>query len=84
MGKRQKAWARRETDRLRQVLGGCCSVCGTTDKLEFDVIIVVGNNDHHRKMDWSHRMSFYRKQHSLNNLQLLCKYHNGLKSDNPF
>jgi len=81
MGLRQREWARKETKRLRSLLGGKCVQCGTTEELEFDVIIPVGNNDHHRRMEWSWRTSFYRKQHDKGNLQLLCQKHNTQKSN---
>jgi hypothetical protein len=74
MGARQREWARRKRLQLRRLLGLKCSCCGSKDyrKLEFDIIIPVGNSDHHRKMDWSWRMSFYFQQYKKNNLQLLC------------
>lgn len=83
MGIRQENWARKKRDELRIILGGKCVTCGTTKKLEFDVIIPINNNDHHRKLSWDSRMRFYIKQHQHSNLQLLCKYHNGLKGNNP-
>lgn len=72
MGKRQRDWARKKTEELRSILGGKCVDCGTEEDLEFDVIVPVGNDDHHRRMGWSWRMSFYRKQHDANNLALRC------------
>ena len=80
MAKRQRDWARRETERLRTLLGGKCRKCGTTENLEFDVIIPIGNDDHHN-YEWSWRMSFYRKQLERKNLQLLCEKHNGKKQN---
>lgn len=74
MGLRQRQWARRKRLELRRLLGMRCAVCGSRDyrKLEFDVIVPIGNNDHHRKMEWSWRMSFYFQQYKRKNLQLLC------------
>lgn len=73
MGARQRKWAKKTRLALRRLLGMKCARCGSRDfrKLEFDVIRPVGN-EHHKKMDWSWRMSFYRKMHAENNLQLLC------------
>lgn len=81
MGKRQREWARQKRDELRMALGEKCSVpgCGRTDDLEFDVIVPV-DQPHHR-IEWSARMSFYRQQFKLNNLDLKCSHHNGLKQD---
>lgn len=78
MGLRQRQWAKKQRLALRRFLGMCCKSCGNRyySKLEFDVIKSVGNQ-HHRKMEWSWRMSFYRKMYKQNNLQLLCpKCHN--------
>lgn len=83
MGLRQRRWAKKERDRLLKVLGEKCALCGTTKDLEFDLIIPVGNDAHHRKMEWSWRISFYRKQHDFGNVQILCSHHNGKKKNNP-
>ena len=73
MAKRQREWAKKKRLQLRRLLGMKCQQCGSKDyrKLEFDVIIPVGN-EHHRKMEWSWRMSFYWQQFKVGNLQLLC------------
>lgn len=73
MALRQRIWAAKTRLKLRRLLGMKCVCCGTRDyrKLEFDVIKSVGSA-HHQKMEWSWRMSFYRKQYELGNLQLLC------------
>lgn len=73
MGKRQRAWAKKKRLELRRALGMKCSCCGSRDyrRLEFDVIKPCGER-HHGEMDWSWRMSFYRKQFQAGNLQLLC------------
>ena len=70
MGKRQKIWARRARARLIESLGGRCVRCGTVEHLEFDCITPRGH-DHHR-CDSSSRICFYRFQHRLGNLQILC------------
>lgn len=81
MAKRQKEWARRTRDHIFDQLGRQCVDCGSEDKLEFDVIIPVGNDRHHRAMDWSHRMSFYRHQLDQNNLAVRCKECNAKKKN---
>lgn len=84
MGKRQREWARKTRDKLLTLLGNKCAKCSTTSELELDVIFPIADNDkHHRKMDWSWRMSFYRKQYERGNLQVLCKKHNVSKSNKP-
>ena len=73
MGKRQKQWAAKARLTLRRELGMKCARCGSKyySKLQFDVMQPCDNGRHH-KLDWSARMSFYRAQHRLNNIQLLC------------
>lgn len=72
MAKIQKQWARNQRFQLQFKLGGVCAVCGTDKDLDFDCIEPRG--DEHHKMDTSHRMSFYRRQHREGNLQLLCRH----------
>jgi HNH endonuclease len=74
----QREWARRVRRTLRAQLGGCCVKCGSRRNLEFDCIVRQG--DRHHRMEWSWRMSFYRRQHELKNLQLLCRKCHGMKS----
>jgi len=73
MAKRQKEWARRARFELMFKLGGACFECGTDKHLDFDCIIPQGPA-HHRSMDTSQRVSFYRRQHKEGNLQLLCRH----------
>jgi 5-methylcytosine-specific restriction endonuclease McrA len=80
MAKRQRDWARRATQALRVLLGGKCERCGSTKNLEFDVIVPDGS-DHHRRYEWSWRLSFYRYHLKADNLQLLCDKCNSHKGD---
>lgn len=80
MALRQRIWAAKRTKQLRRMLGGKCSCCGTRADLSFDVVDPVGN-DHHRKMDYSMRLSFYFRQFRAFNLQLLCVTCNTRKGD---
>jgi hypothetical protein len=83
MGLRQREWAARTTKKLKTILGGCCAECKTKRKLQFDCIRPTG--DWHHRIEWSWRISFYRKQLREQNLQLLCEFHNKQKSNRvPF
>ena len=79
MAKRQKVWAAKARDVLIAKLGGKCVKCGTTEELTFDCIIPCGH-EHHR-MSFDRRISFYRAQDKLGNLQVLCKPHNDEKGN---
>lgn len=77
MGLRQREWARKTRLKLRRLLGMRCAECHSRyyAKLEFDCIKPIG--DSHGKKEWSWRMSIYRREFKLGNLQLLCdKCHN--------
>lgn len=78
MGKRQRDWARKVRLKLRRLLEFRCKACGSNINLEFDCIKPLGNN--HGKLEWSWRMSIYRKQYEENNLQLLCALCHSKKS----
>lgn len=82
MGQRQKDWARRKRDELFIIIGRQCARCPSTTDLEFDVIIPVGNDDHHRRYSWDQRMTFYWRQYEDDNLQVLCKSCNAIKGNN--
>lgn len=82
MGLRQREWARKKRLELRRLLGMRCQYCGSKDyrKLEFDCIKPMGDG-HHCRMDWSWRMSFYRRMYREQNLQLLCSKCNSKKGN---
>jgi 5-methylcytosine-specific restriction endonuclease McrA len=75
MGLRQRVWCRKQRVILQELLGAECLKCHTIgtkkNPLEFDCKIPRG--DKHHRMEWSQRMSFYRKEYRDNNLQLLCR-----------
>lgn len=80
MGQRQREWAERWTEKLRELLGGKCAKCGRKRNLSFDVKIPVGDY-HGRKKEWSWRISLYRREYDRDNLQLLCSGCNSSKKD---
>lgn len=97
MALRQREWARKKRLELRCLLGLKCKHCGSKDyrTLEFDLIVLTDKKDkngitfHHKSMEWSWRMSFYRQQLNMKNLQLLCSKYNSAKGNkiediNPF
>ena len=79
MSRRQKIWAARARGELIRLFGARCRICGARDFLEFDCIRPTG--DRHHRMDTSARVSFYRRQAALGNLQVLCQRCNAIKSD---
>jgi hypothetical protein len=78
MGLRQRQWALRETLRLKAVLGSKCRACGSQVNLEFDCRSPKGSA--HHRCEYSMRISFYRAQHRVGNLQILCQKCNALKA----
>lgn len=67
----QRKWAYAVLSKLRATLGGVCATCGTDADLEFDCIEPQG--DKHHRWETNRRAVFYRRQHGVGNLQLLCK-----------
>lgn len=79
MAKRQTRWAKRVLAELRELLGGRCVVCGTTEQLTFDCISPTGHTVRKSGKCISARASHYRQQLANGNLQLLCNHHNAKK-----
>jgi 5-methylcytosine-specific restriction endonuclease McrA len=79
MGARQREWARLWRARLIRILGAKCACCGAVEKLELDCIRPVRNA--HARYEASTRVSFYRRQWSVGNLQILCSSCNVIKTD---
>ena len=77
MGLRQRDWARRQVEKLKELLGGKCVECGTTEELEFDHL--EPRDYESRKLEWSHRISIYRREIAEGKIQLLCKPCNSRK-----
>lgn len=71
MGKRQRAWAKTERIRIKSILGGKCTDCGSQENLEFDCIEPRGHK--HHSAEASLRISFYRRQMREGNLAIRCR-----------
>jgi hypothetical protein len=85
MGLRQRIWAKKKREELLVELGSRCVHCGKYawelekgQQLEFDCIEARG--DAHHRGAASERMCFYRKQHKMGNIQILCSDCNCKKS----
>lgn len=79
MGRRQRTWAKRAYDRLLLQLGGRCALCGSLSGLSIDHID--GCTYIHSKLEWSHRISVYRREAKEGKLQVLCAKCNSKKGD---
>lgn len=80
MAKRQRVWAAEKRDELFSSLGKLCAKCGSTEQLEFDVIVPIDSGRHH-DFEWSWRISFYRREFDRGNLQVLCSKCNSRKQN---
>jgi len=78
---RQTDWAKVEKARMKFILGGKCQICGVKNNLTFDCIKPMGHS--HHKAGSVARITFYRSQMRLGNLQLLCHDCNSRKRDLP-
>jgi len=77
MKSRQAIWAANEKLRMKFILGSKCARCGCTNCLTFDCIRPTG--DKHHRMGSVARVTFYRNQLRMGNLQLLCSECNSRK-----
>lgn len=77
MSARQKRWAVQQREKLIKQFGVRCRVCGGIECLEFDCIRPCGHR--HHTFDTARRISFYRRQAVLGNLQVLCQCCNAKK-----
>ena len=81
MSKRQRLWAYRARLALVATLGGKCAHCGSTHDLELDHIY--GATWRHRSIEYSHRISIYRREAKRGLLQVLCRTCNLAKRTRP-
>lgn len=79
MGHRQKIWARKAYDKLIQELGAACYHCGSTENLTVDHI--AGKDYVANKLEWSARVSRYRREMKEGKLQVLCNTCNVMKGN---
>lgn len=70
MSLRQRRWARKAYADLIQQLGGCCSLCGSTDDLS--IHHPHGRDWRLEKVEWSARISIYRREAKEGKLGVLC------------
>lgn len=70
MAKRQREWANRAKARLCLALGNLCWACGSPGPLEIDHIH--GRDWKPRKVEFSHRISIYRREWAEGKIRLLC------------
>jgi len=73
--------ARRVREEIFASLGSFCVACGATERLTFDCKEPCG--DKHHRMNSQDRAYFYRRQHQLGNVQVLCEDCNVSKGSMP-
>lgn len=81
---RDKRYRDKARETLFDALGRKCKYCGDSrlDKLQFDVVVPVGDpKGHHGRMSSVSRFAFYKREHARKNLQVLCTHCNSSKSD---
>lgn len=76
MSLRQRHWARKAYATLIRQLGGCCSRCGSTDDLS--IHHPNGRDWRLEKVEWSARISIYRREAKEGKLGVLCMQCNRL------
>lgn len=85
MGLRQRVWARKAKKALLSALydiqSGHCAHCQAERGFTFDVILPDIAPAHHETVEWSWRISIYRQQFRIGNLQLLCRSCNSRKGN---
>jgi 5-methylcytosine-specific restriction endonuclease McrA len=74
-------WSQEQKARMKQILGGRCVRCGTTENLTFDCIQPKG--DAHHRLGSVNRVAFYKEEMRRGNLQILCALCNSKKRDLP-
>lgn len=77
MGLRQRRWAKKAYEKLLLQLGGRCVQCGRLDELSIDHIDGCEWTRH--RVEWSHRVSIYRREAKEGKLQVLCLKCNSTK-----
>lgn len=70
MSLRQRQWARKAYAALIEQLGGRCSHCGSTDDLS--IHHPHGRDWHLNRVEWSARVSIYRREAKEGKLGVLC------------
>jgi len=78
MALRQRLWAARVYAEIVSELGGRCVACGATDELSLDHIKPDGVVK--SRLEWSWRVSVYRREAAAGLLQVLCRKCNSRKN----
>lgn len=79
---RQGRYYRAIREMIFAALGRVCKKCGSTVDLEFDIVTPVGGpKSHHEGMSSCARAAFYKRQHAVKNVQILCSLCNSSKGN---